>query len=63
MSWLQISKQSNAIIANKFGNDRISTKRCMPFVGSLKIENVIHAMSSNSYSDVDDYIITQRIHC
>jgi len=54
MSWLQVSKQSNAVIANRFGNDMISTKRCMPFVGSLEVEEVVHAMSSNSRSNVDD---------
>jgi hypothetical protein len=58
MSWFQIIKQANTVIAKGFGDNRIPTNDCMPFIGSLKIKEVIHTVRSNPFDYIDEKIIT-----
>jgi hypothetical protein len=62
MGRFQVSKKTNAVVTKRFGDNRIPTKRCVPFVGSLKVKKVIHTTLSNPLSNVDEKIIAQKIH-
>jgi hypothetical protein len=62
MRWFQVSKQTNAVITKRFGDNGIPTNHCMPFVGFLKVKEIVYTVLSNPHNYVDEKIITQKIH-
>ena len=61
MSHAKICEEHNDIVSKSPRNCNLSANCCMPFVGSLNVEKVMHTVTSNPFSNVDKQIITQRI--